>query len=151
MTNADQIRNWLGIFFLGTTSVLGAYIILFQQTSLLPISSEDASSSFKIIIPTFIAQLTVVFKWIANPPRSDTVEVRMPKWAVMGPPIIVLGILIVTLSYLIVDQGKSNGGEIFKNVVTFCVSLLSATSVFIVTAVFSLPTVSQSPKNKEAE
>jgi len=139
MTNADQIRNWLGIFFLGTTAVLGTYIILFQQTSLLPISSEDATSSFKIIIPTFIAQLTIVFKWIANPPKNSMAEIRMPKWAVMGPPIIVVGILIVTLAYIIVDQGRSNGGEIFKNVVTFCVSLLSATSIFIVTAVFSLP------------
>jgi hypothetical protein len=144
MTNADQIRNWLGIYFLGTTAVLGTYIILFQQTVLLPISSEDASSAFKIIIPTFIAQLTVVFKWIANPPKIDTSEIIMPRWAVMGPPIIVLFMLIISLTYIIIDQGRSNGGEIFKNVVTFCVSLLSATSVFVISTVFGMP--SQPPR-----
>jgi hypothetical protein len=136
MKRADQIRNWLGIFFLGTTAVLGAYIILLQETRLLPISAEDASSAFKIIIPTLIAQLTVVFKWIASPSAGMSQRVNIPTWAVVAPPLIVDAILIITIGFLIFDQGQSDGGEIFKNVVTFCVSLLSASTVFIVTAMF---------------
>ncbi len=59
MMTTTEVRNWLGIFFLGMTSALGAYIILFQETRALPIFSKDASSAFQIIIPTFIAQLTI--------------------------------------------------------------------------------------------
>ena len=137
MEDVDKIRNWLGIYFLGTTAVLGAYILLFQQTRLLPISASDASSAFKIIIPTLIAQLTVAFRWISSPPRDGGTQVNIPRWAVIGPPITVDAILVFSVLFLIVDGGKSDGGEIFKNVVTFCVSLLSASTVFIVSAVFA--------------
>ncbi|MGO8255573.1 hypothetical protein ACC792_32000 [Rhizobium ruizarguesonis] len=144
MKTAKDVRNWLGIFFLGTTSVLGAYILLFQQTMLLPVSSEDAQSAFKIIIPTFLAQLTIVFKWFADPPKNVT-AIRLPPWVVIGPPIAIVGILMMTIIYLVVDQGKSTGGATFTNVVTFCVSLLSATSVFIVTAVFNTSSNNRPP------
>lgn len=78
----------------------------------------------------------------------------MPKWAVVGPPFTVDAILIITIAYLIIDGGNSNGGEIFKNVVTFCVSLLSASTVFIVSAVFAnapAPHPQNPPVSEEAK
>ena len=74
-------RNWLGLFFLGTTAALGAYILLFQETRALPIAAKDATSSFQIIIPTLVAQLTLAFKWIADPPASNDEQLTFPLWA----------------------------------------------------------------------
>jgi hypothetical protein len=138
MMTLDQVRNWLAAFFLGTTAALGAYIIIFQGTVVLPIPPKDAMSAFQIIIPTFIGQLTVAFRWIAAPPVAKKSEVGvLPKWAVVGPPAAVGAILVITVVVLILDRGRSlDGGAVFKNSVTFCVSLLSASTMFIVSRVF---------------
>jgi hypothetical protein len=77
-------RNWLAVFFLGTTASLGAYILLFQQTRLLPIAAKDATSSFQIIIPTLVGQLTLAFKWIADPPLDDDGELTLPGGRLWG-------------------------------------------------------------------
>jgi hypothetical protein len=137
MMTITAVRNWLGAFFLGTTAALGAYIILFQETRALPVDTKDATSAFQIIIPTLIAQLTIAFRWISDPPPDSDAPIAIPRWAVTGPPIAVGLILVCTLTLLIVDGGRSlNGGSIFKNSVTFCVSLLSASTAFIVSRVF---------------
>jgi hypothetical protein len=134
----EQIRNYLGIFFLGTTAALGAYIILFQETAALPIPSKDATSAFQIIIPTFVAQLTIIFKWVASPPPDQGNQIVLPRWAVIGPPLAIILILLATIILIVSDAGASlNGGSIFKNAVTFCVSLLGASTVFIIARVFS--------------
>lgn len=134
--NPTRVRNLLGMFFLGTTSVLGAYIILFQETKLLPINAADADSAFKIIIPTLVAQLSVAFKWIANPPKKEY-QIHLPQWAILGPPMAVVSILLLTIVFLALDAGESvEGGRVFKNIVTFCVSLLGASTIFVVSAVF---------------
>ncbi|HUE78881.1 MAG TPA: hypothetical protein VMN38_04550 [Sphingomicrobium sp.] len=133
----SKIRDILGIFYLGTTGVLGAYIILFQETMLLPIAAKDATSAFQIIIPTFVAQLTLIFRWIADPPTNHDAATSFPSWAILGPPFLVLLILGATIALLITDAGSQMaGGQIFKNSVTFCVSLLGATSVIIIARVF---------------
>jgi hypothetical protein len=133
-------RNWLGIFFLGTTACLGAYILLFQETRALPISAKDATSSFQIIIPTFVGQLTLAFKWISDPPASRDEEITFPLWAVIGPPAAILLIMLSTIILIGIDGGNSlNGGAIFRNAVTFCVTLLSATTFFVMARVFSRP------------
>jgi hypothetical protein len=133
-----SVRNWLGVFFLGTTAALGAYIIIFQETRALPIASRDATSAFQIIIPTLVAQLTLAFRWIANPPTNMDDSIELPKWAVVGPPAAVLLIMVVTVILIVVDAGNSlQGGTIFKNAVTFCVTLLGSTTVFLMTRVFS--------------
>jgi hypothetical protein len=136
----NSIRNFLGIFYLGVTALLGAYILLFQETRFLPIARDDASSSFQIIIPTFIAQLTIIFKWFANPPQSAGEEINLPKWVVIAPPILTLIILLSSISLIVIDNGTSlRGGEIFKNIVTFSVSILGATTIFIIARVFQEP------------
>jgi hypothetical protein len=133
-----RIRDLLGIFYLGTTALLGAYIILFQETTLLPIAAKDATSAFQIIIPTFVAQVTLIFQWIANPPTDVETPISFPSWAIIGPPVLVLLILIATIALLIIDAGSQLAdGTIFKNSVTFCVSLLGATSVIIIARVFA--------------
>jgi hypothetical protein len=137
MMTITAIRNWLGAFFLGTTAALGGYIILFQETRALPIAAKDATSAFQIIIPTLISQLTIAFRWIADPPSDPDAAASLPTWAVKGPPLAVGLILAATLTLLIVDGGKSiNGGTVFKNSVTFCVSILSASTIFIISRVF---------------
>src|SRR5437773_1715276 len=118
--SSEQVRNWLGVFFLGTTAALGAYIILFQETAALPIASKDATSAFQIIIPTLVAQLAIIFRWIASPPPNPEAQIALPRWAVVGPPTTVSAILITTITLLVFDRGRSlNGGSIFKNSVTF--------------------------------
>jgi hypothetical protein len=144
----NQARNWLGIFFLGMTVALGAYIILFQETRALPVSGKDATSAFQIIIPTLVAQLTIAFRWIANPPQDKGKGISLPKWAVIGPPVSVGVVLIGTFALLIADGGASlDGGAILKNAVTFCVSILSATSVFIIARVFGGAAVAAQQQN----
>jgi hypothetical protein len=138
MMTLTAIRNWLGIFFLGTTAALGAYIILFQETAALPISSKDATSAFQIIIPTLVGQLTFAFRWLAHPPEDQKIGLELPRWAVIGPPVAVLLVMLATVTLLVSDGGSSLvGGSIFKNAVTFCVTLLGATTVFIMARVFA--------------
>ena len=98
------------------------------------------ASSFQIIIPTLVAQLTLAFKWISDPPVADDEELTLPVWAVAGPPAAVLLIMLGTIVLIGVDGGNSlDGGAIFKNAVTFCVTLLSATTVFVMGRVFARP------------
>ncbi len=141
MMSTTQVRNWLGIFFLGTTAILGAYIILFQGTRALPIPPKDATSAFQIVIPTLIAQLTIAFRWMGTAPPDAETEVSLPRWMVVGPPVSVIAILISTIALLVADAGRSlDSGTFFKNAVTFCVSLLAASTTFIVSRVFGSTT-----------
>jgi hypothetical protein len=144
-----QVRDYLGIFFLGLTAILGAYILIFKGTRALPIPPKDAESAFQIVIPTFVAQVSVIFRWISAPPQHDPAEsLTLPRWAVLGPPILVLMILFATISTLVMDQGQSlDGGAIFKSVVTFCVSLLGASTVFIVSRIFAGTHQAKSPSD----
>lgn len=138
MITIASVRNWLGLFFLCTTAGLGAYIILFQETRALPIAAKDAMSAFQIIIPTLIGQLTLAFRWISNPPKRLDVRIELPRWAVVGPPVAVMLTMAATLVLIVTDGGDSlDGGSILKNAVTFCVTLLTSTTVFVMARVFA--------------
>jgi len=140
-----DIRNWLGLYFLTTTSIFGAYVLLAGGSSLLPIERQEAVDTFEIIIPVLLGQLTIIFQWFgANNPSSDDEIVDMPKWVVKGPPIIVA--IILTIAVLVLILGNLGEGkqwaitpDAFKGVVTFCVSLLNATTVFIISRFFNPP------------
>jgi hypothetical protein len=130
------IRAILGMFFLGTTGILGGYIILLQGSWLLPISEEDATSAFQIIIPTFLAQVAVVWKAAAAQAALPPGKGLMPRWLVLFPPITVLALLTGGLAFIACDHGRSiQGGPAFKKLVTLCVSILAATSVVIISRV----------------
>lgn len=136
-----EVRNWLGIYFLVVTSCVGAYILLFGGSSLLPLSEADVTSSFEIIIPVFVGQLTIVFQWFGNPnPPPPGKQVPLPPWAVKGPPLIVVGILVAATLLMAIGNHQSASWTLsshsFKALLTFCVTLLNATTVFVTSRYF---------------
>jgi hypothetical protein len=141
---ANDVRNWLGIYFLSTTACFGAYILLFAETHLLPINKEDCDAAFQIMIPFFVGQLTIVFKWIAGDQRLNSGQtIKIPTWAVKGPPIAVAFIFAMAILSLVVTGRSETGtwldGPRFKAIVTFGVAILNASTVFIVMKLFGTP------------
>jgi hypothetical protein len=141
MTSKD-VRNWLGIYFLLVTGIFGAYLLLFRESPLLPISKAEATDAFEILVPLLLAQLTMIFRWFSGEESANETELsKVPRWVVVGPPIMVSGILIVSLATLIIGNvGNGHrwtpGPDAFKGIVTLCVSILNASSVFIVSKYF---------------
>src|SRR6266478_548590 len=136
-------RRWLAIYFLLVTSLTGGYLLLFGETSMLPVSKSDATAAFQILLPVLIGQLTVIFQWIAqlNEPEDAEALSPFPSWAIKLPPILVAALILISLTLLV--AGNLNGGkqwglspQDFKGVLTFAVSLLNATTVFLVARLF---------------
>ena len=145
-----DVRNWLGLYFLLTTVFLGAYILLFAETRLLPISKKDSLDGFQIIIPVFVAQLTTAFTWFGDGATSNDTEdvVGLPPWVVKVPPLLVVSMIVLTIGAMIVSENRAGAEEwvdasTFKAMVTFCVTVLNATTVLIVIRVFRKPKVNQ--------
>jgi hypothetical protein len=139
----SQIRNWLGIYFLLITGILGGYILLFKETTMLPISHSDGLSAFQIIIPVLVGQLTLIFKWYGAERAENDEIVNIPVWVIKVPPLMVSVLLILSISILVfgnLGDGKSwaISPDSFKTIVTFCVTILNATSVFIVLRFFKV-------------
>jgi hypothetical protein len=139
---ASDIRNWLGLYFLGSTAFFGAYILVFGGTYFLPLKVSDSNAAFQIMIPFFFGQLTIVFKWLAGDRRLNSQgKIDIPVWAVKGPPIAVAAILVVAILSLVITGRLETGtwidGTRFEAVVTFAVALLNASTVFIVMKLFA--------------
>jgi uncharacterized membrane-anchored protein len=139
--SAKDVRNWLGIYFLVITGALGAYLLLFRETALLPISRTEAVDAFEIVIPVLLAEVTMIFRWFSGQQVNQETEIAIPRWVVVGPPIMVSSILVLAILTLIlgnVGQGKAWAPtpDAFKGIVTFCVSILNASTVFIVSKYF---------------
>ena len=139
----SQIRNWLGIYFLLITGILGGYILLFKETTMLPISHSEAINSFQIILPVLVGQLTIIFKWYGADRPEEDVIVNIPIWVIKAPPVMVSALLILSIAILII--GNLGAGETwaispdsFKAIVTFCVTILNTTSVFIILRFFKI-------------
>jgi hypothetical protein len=140
--NSKDVRNWLGIYFLLITGVFGAYLLLFRESPLLPLSRAEAVDAFEILIPVLLAQLTMIFRWFSGQERDLTAAISIPRWVVVGPPIMVGSILILATITLVLGNlgdGKrwAPSPDGFKGIVTFCVSILNASTVFIVSKYFS--------------
>jgi hypothetical protein len=138
---AKDVRNWLGIYFLLVTGAFGAYLLLFRESPLLPISKAEAVDAFEILVPVLLAQVTMIFRWFSGSQTSEEATLPLPRWVVMGPPIMVIAILILAVCTLVfgnLGAGKrwAPSPDAFKGIVTFCVSILNATSVFIVSKYF---------------
>ena len=146
----SAIRNWLGIYFLVTTVCLGAYILVFGETRLLPISKKDSADAFQIIIPVLVSQLTSVFTWFtgdAAQRESDRV-VTIPAWVIKAPPLLVLAVIIMAIVSMILQERPGSkdawiDASTFKAVVTFCVTILNATAVLVVIRFFGKPLPAQ--------
>lgn len=152
---ANEIRNWLGIYFFASTAFWGAYILLFAGTHLLPINESDCNAAFQIMIPFLVGQVTIVFKWLAGDQKlNSSREVKLPVWAVKGPPIATTVILIATFVSLIITARSETGtwieGTRFKSIVTFAVALLNASTVFLVMKIFGAKEESNSRPGNEA-
>jgi hypothetical protein len=139
-----DVRNWLGLYFLLTTVALGGYILIFAHSPLLPMERSEGMATFQIVIPLFVGQLTAVFKaFMGGPLPNPGRQIDIPTWTVKAPPLLVIalfvcGVVAVCLSNL---EGfpLEFGPTDFKTLVTFAVSVLNATTVFVVTKYFSVP------------
>lgn len=134
-----EARSWLGIYFLFVTVGIGAFLILFggERSFLLPIAAADASAAFEIIVPVLVGQVTLVFQfyavdeWQSSELRQPA---RVPAWIVKAPPLLVLGMFV--LGVVLLAAGNKGGwgpdANQFRHLVTFCVTILNASAVFLV-------------------
>jgi len=134
-----EVRNWLGLYFLLITSILGGVILLFGSSFL---RLDDPIGVFEIIIPVLIGQLAIIVQWFAGNPAPDAQsKISMPVWIIKGPPLIVVALLAIAVALKVAgfyyDQPSwALSDAQFKGVVTFCVSLLNATTIYVISAYF---------------
>jgi hypothetical protein len=136
--NERDIRNWLGIYFLLITVILGGTILLVGNSLL---RLDDPIGVFEIIIPVLVGQLTIIFRWYADNHNDEKKSrVALPPWIIKGPPLLVVGLLLITISLKVVgfryDQPWTPSDEQFKGIVTFCVTILNATTIYVISKYF---------------
>lgn len=136
---ADEIRKWLGAYVLILVVILGAYLFLAGGSWLLPLEAEDVTSTCQIIIPFLLAQVVTVYRFFTQdrPPRDVG---GMPRFFVKAPLLLATGVMGVAMLAIAVGgytgaEWTPSGGQ-FKKVVTFVVSLLNASTVFVITRYF---------------
>jgi xanthine/uracil permease len=136
--NEKDIRNWLGIYFLLITVILGGTILLLGESLL---RLDDSIGVFEIIIPVLVGQLTIIFRWYTTDyePNKKS-RITLPAWIIKGPPLLVIGLLLITVALKVVgfqyDQPWTPSDEQFKAVVTFCVTILNATTIYVISKYF---------------
>ena len=136
---ASEVRNWLGLYVLCLTVFLGGYCFLAPDW-ILPLESSDRTASFEIIVPFLIAQVAAVYRFFTDPDsRRRTSFQRVPAWVVKAPPIFVTLLLICELSLFGFAGTKREtppSAESFKGLLTFCVALLNASTMLVITKYF---------------
>ena len=137
--HANDVRNWLGAYVLILTALLGGYLFL-APLALLPLELTDRTSSFEIIIPFLLGQVAAVYRFYTDTDASHRmIGTRLPSWVVKAPPILVTLLLIVVLTqfaYAGIQREIPPSAETFKGLVTFCVALMNASTVFIISRYF---------------
>ena len=134
-------RRWFGLYFLIAAFSMGAYLLIFAGTKALPLSADQSSDCFKIIIPVLIGQVAIIFQWLSTANNNDAEEVSsLPVWAIVLPPILsVLIILLAAIALVVANDEHSTmkmGPENFKQALTFSVTLLNATAIYFVAKLF---------------
>ena len=140
---AETVRDWLGKYFLIATTAFGGYVFLLSETTLLPVSRDEAHCALQIILPLLVSQLTMVFQWFSGTQKESLQsELGISRWVVIGPPICVAVLLGGTIIMMIL--GNLGGGKswapspaTFRVVVTFCVTILTCTTVYVMSRYFS--------------
>lgn len=144
--NSSQVRNWLGLYVLCLTVFLGGYSFL-APDFLLPLESGDRTASFEIILPLLIAQISVVYRFFTDPDAGRRTGLQdIPGWIVKAPPLLVsflLSIELILFAFAGIQRSKPPSPETFKGLVTFCVALLNATTVLVITRYFGTARTSQ--------
>jgi hypothetical protein len=136
--NEKDVRNWLGIYFLLITVILGGTILLLGDSLL---RLDDSIGVFEIIIPVLVGQLTIIFRWFTTDYEpSKKSQIALPAWIIKGPPLLVIGLLLITIALKVIgfqyDQPWTPSDEQFKGVVTFCVTILNATTIYVISKYF---------------
>jgi hypothetical protein len=140
MTDPRVVRDWLGLYVLVLTGIVGTYLLV-APDPILPLDSEEKTASFEIIIPFLLAQVTAVFRYFTHTRPSEQ-PIPIPTWVVKAPPIIasmslMVGFLIMGFGGVLKASWVLSPGQ-FKGLLTFVVSLLSASSLFVITRYFEV-------------
>lgn len=136
--NEKDVRNWLGIYFLLITVILGGMILLVGDSLL---RLDDSIGVFEIIIPVLVGQLTIIFRWYTTDYEpSKKSRIALPAWIIKGPPLLVIGLLLITIALKVIgfqyDQPWTPSDEQFKGIITFCVTILNATTIYVISKYF---------------
>lgn len=136
---ALQVRNWLGLYVLCFTAFLGGYSFL-ASDAILPLEFSDRTASFEIILPFLVAQVAAVYRFYSDKNADDRVDLQnVPAWIVKAPPILVTILVVIQLASFGIAglrRDKPPSPEAFKGLLTFCVALLNASTVLVITRYF---------------
>jgi hypothetical protein len=138
-----EARKWLALYFLLSAALTGSFLLLFSGTVILPLTPEDATASFQILIPVLAGQITVIFQWIAladNTPEENDIPSPIPGWAIKLPPTLaILIVIFATVALAVANRPEihsSMSPTAFKSAITFSVTILNASTIFLVARLF---------------
>lgn len=136
-------RHWLGIYFLVVSVFVGGFLLVFSGTPILPLTSDEARSSFEIIVPVLVGQMALVFQWLSTASQNVIEDDRpcpIPDWAIVLPPILAMLIFIVGVVTLALSNEPKASLKVspstFQGVVTFTVTILNASTIVLVGKLF---------------
>lgn len=137
---ADAIRHWLGTYVLVLTAVLGTYLILAGGSWLLPLEDNDVTSAFEIVVPFLLTQVVIAYKFFTSQHASAKEVPGLPTFLVKAPMLLVTMMLLVTGTLMAVGGHTGaawtpSAGQ-FKALITFCVSILNASAIFVIARYF---------------
>jgi hypothetical protein len=144
-----EVRDWIGKYFLFTLAALGGYIYIFSETVFLPIARSEALAAGETIIPVFLGQLTIMYRWFFSTKPIDTVgDIEIPSWLIKGPPFLSIVLIVASIVSMIVGNRLqahwSPDPETFRRIVVFVVSLLNVTTLIVISRYFG-----DAPKSEE--
>ena len=138
------VANWLFYYYLTGTVVMGLVLIIFGSGEI-SLQLDDSLGVFAIIIPVFIGQLTIIYQWYTNQAVNGDSNMdqnlSISPSLVKIPALVVFGIFLLAITlraYGIKNDIKIMGDPQFKQMVTFAMSILNATTVYLV-AMFYRP------------
>jgi hypothetical protein len=118
------------------TAVFGFSLLFFGESFF---KIDDVAGVIEIMIPVFFSQVVSVVKWFSSNNNLNE-EVNIPRVIIFLPPIVVLILLILTFSLKVI--GFNNNASYtpddarIKEVVTFCMTMLSGTTIYLVTVYY---------------
>jgi hypothetical protein len=134
----DDIRKWVGTYVLILTIITGGYLFI-APDFILPLEASDRTASFEIIVPFLLGQVAAVFRFYGTPSRraSDGRDntAALPGFVVRLPLIAVgalIGIQFTLCAIAGIRRTEPPSPELFKGLLTFCVALLNASTIFII-------------------
>jgi hypothetical protein len=138
----SEARRWLGLYFLLTTCGAGAVILILGGATFVPLDEADVTHSFEILIPVLLGQLTVIFQWISTQGTAlrDDSPSPIPSWAIRAPAVAAIALLVLGITALVLSNLPDSGLRFtparFQVLLTFVVSIINASTVFLVSRIF---------------